>query len=83
MNEVDIEKILLRKLVYMGKWGGAHTSIDNVPKGFPKHLRGDVKEIAQKLIKQNILFAKPTNYGVEVSLNPEKKKEIEELTKES
>lgn len=82
MNEAEIEKTVLRKLVYMGKWGGAHTAFDNLPKGFPKHIRGDVKEVAQKLIKKQFLLAKPTSYGVEVSLNPQKKKEIEELTRE-
>ena len=82
MKEEEITKILLRKLVYLGKWGGAHTSIDNLPKGFPKHFRGEVKVVAQHLIKKNFLLAKPTSYGIEVSLNTEKKKEIEELTRE-
>ncbi|MBI2669006.1 hypothetical protein HYX14_04130 [Candidatus Woesearchaeota archaeon] len=65
----------------MGKWAGAHTSVDNLPKGFPKHLRGDVKDVAQHLIKKHFLPAKPTPYGLEVSLNPEMKKEIEEMTR--
>ena len=82
MNDTEIEKIVLRKLAYIGKWGGAHTAFDNLPKGFPKHIRGDVKDVAQQLIKKQFLLAKPTSYGVEVSLNPEKKKEIEEKTRE-
>lgn len=81
MSEEEIIRILLRKLVYLGKWGGAHTSRDNLPKGFPKHLRGDVKEVAKKLIKKNLILAKPTSYGIEVSLNPERKKEIEDITR--
>lgn len=79
MNEEVIKKALLRKLFYMGKWGNSHTSFDNLPKGFPTHLRGDIKDIAKKLIKENLLLSKPTHYGLEVSLNPKKKKEIEEL----
>ena len=82
MNDTEIEKIVLRKLAYIGKWGGAHTAFDNLPKGFPKHIRGDVKDVAQQLIKKQFLLAKPTSYGVEVRLNPEKKKEIEEKTRE-
>ena len=78
MNERIIEQTLLRKLKYLGKWGGSNTSIDNLPKGFPKHLRGEVKDVAKDLIKKNLLLAKLTSYGLEVSLNPEKKKEIEE-----
>lgn len=79
--ESEIRKALLRKLVYMNKWGHSHTSFDNLPKGFPSHLRGDVKKVAKKLIKENLLLCKPTSYGMEVSLNPDKKKEIEEALK--
>lgn len=80
MNQKEkITRTLLRKLLYMGKWGAAHTSFDNLPKGFPKHLRGEVKEAAKELIKDGMLLRKPTSYGVEVSLNVKMKKEIEEL----
>lgn len=81
MEEKEIQKSLLRKLVYLGKWGGSHTSFDNLPKGFPPHLRGEVKDVAKELIKKEFLLSKPTSYGVEVSLNPNKKKEIEELVR--
>ncbi|VVB80791.1 Uncharacterised protein [uncultured archaeon] len=80
MEKEEIIKSLLRKMVYMGKWGASHTSVDNLPKGFPAHLRGEVKDVAKDLIKKGFLLSKPTSYGVEVSLNPEKKKEIEELS---
>ena len=79
MEKETIKGTLLRKLFYMGKWGKAHTSFDNLPKGFPKHLRGEVKNVANDLIKQQILLSKPTHYGLEVSLNPKKRKEIEDL----
>lgn len=75
----EITRALLRKLLYMGKWGSNHTSFDNLPKGFPKHLRGAVKEAARELIRSGLLLMKPTSYGVEVSLNVDMKKEIEEL----
>ncbi|HLC74849.1 MAG TPA: hypothetical protein VJH88_03255 [Candidatus Nanoarchaeia archaeon] len=78
-----IANILVRKLAYMGKWGGSHTSFDNLPKGFPGHLRGDVKKVAEQLIKENILLVKPTSYGREVSLNPASKAEIEEMINSS
>jgi hypothetical protein len=69
MKRSDIASAVVRKLAYMGKWGASHTSFDNLPKGFPSHIRGDVKHVAEKLIKQHILLAKPTSYGREVSLN--------------
>ena len=70
----------LRKLVYMGKWEGNHASFDNLPKGFPSHLRGEVKKVARELIKAGLLLSKPTSYGTEVSLNIKMKKEIEKFS---
>lgn len=79
MKEIDIERGIIRKLFYLGKWGGNHTSFDNLPKGFPKELRKEVKVVAKNLIKKGWLLAKPTSYGVEVSLNPTKKGDIENI----
>jgi len=73
------EAKILYKLVRLGKWEHAYTSIDNLIKGFPKHKRGDVRKLIPKLIKRGFLHVKPTAYGREVSLNIERKKEIEEL----
>jgi len=79
MDDGDIKKGIIRKLFYLGKWGGSHTSFDNLPKGFPKELGKKVKSIAKDLIKKGILLSKPTSYGVEVSLNPSKKGDIENI----
>ena len=81
MNDKNqiIEKQLLRKLMKQRMWGHKHTSFDNLPKGFPRHLYKEVKKIAKKLVKESILLAKITNYGTEVSLNPKMKREIEEI----
>jgi len=73
------EARILYKLVRLGKWEHAHTSVDNLVKGFPKHKRGDVKKLIPKLIKRGFLHVKPTAYGKEVSLNVGKKREIEEI----
>ena len=80
MQKNEIKKALLRKLMYLGKWNNAHTAFNNLPKGFPKHLRGKVKGVAKECIKEKLLLTKPTAYGLEVSLNAKKKKEIEEIT---
>ncbi len=79
MQNVDIKKVLLRKLAKHGYWGGRHTSFDNLHKGFPKHLGREIKIIAEELIKDNILIPKPTSYGLHVSLNPQMKLIIEEI----
>lgn len=79
MNE--IKRSLLRKLAKQEYWGGRYTSFDNLPKGFPKHLSKDVKKVAKELIKEGLLLRKPTGYGMEVSLNPKKHKEIVNIIK--
>jgi len=35
--------------------------------------------VAKELIKDGLLFSKPTSYGLEVSLNPERKDEIDKV----
>jgi hypothetical protein len=42
----------------------------------PSHLKGKVKKEVKELIKEGILLEKPTCYGLQVSLNPERIKEI-------
>jgi len=80
-EEEDIRKFILRKLVRHRIWMHKHTSIHNLQKGLPDYLRSrkEVKKVIEGLLKQRFLLSKPTNYGLEVSLNIEKKKEIEEF----
>lgn len=76
--EEKIKGFIIKKLFHHGYWKNRHTSFDNLQKGLPSHLRGDAKKVAKKLIKEGILLAKPTAYGLEVSLSPKKKEEIME-----
>jgi len=61
--------------------GGVHTHFDTLTKGFPSHIGKDIKKIAQKLIKEGLILTKPTSYGLQVYLNKNKLKEIEEIIK--
>jgi hypothetical protein len=72
----EIKGKILHKLTRLGKIKHSHTSIDNLPKGFPGDLRGEVKKCVEELIKEGILFLKPTSYGEEVSINCEHKDKI-------
>ena len=72
----EIKGKILHKLTRLGKFRHSHTSIDNLPKGFPKELRGDVKGQIQELKKEGILFSKNTEYGEEISINADKKERI-------
>jgi len=75
-TDEEIKGKILHKLTRLGKFKHSHTSIDNLPKGFPKDIRGNVKYHVEELIKEGIFFIKPTSYGMEVSVNPEKKEKI-------
>ena len=61
--------------------GGVHTPFDTLSRGFPGHLGKDVKKIAEDLITQGFIIKKPASYGLQVSLNKERLKEIEEFIK--
>ncbi|AJF62998.1 MAG: hypothetical protein QT11_C0001G0870 [archaeon GW2011_AR20] len=76
-----IKKFIARKLYRKRMWLHKHTSIHNLPKGLSNELRAskEVRKAIDDLIKEQILLTKPTHYGLEVSLNPKKIKEIEEL----
>lgn len=76
-----IKKFIVRKLYRKKMWLHKHTNIHNLPKGLSNELRvsREVKNAIDELLKEQILLSKPTHYGLEVSLNPKKIKEIEEL----
>ena len=81
-QEKAIRRKLLKKLYMHRIVQHKHTSIDNLPKGFPPHIRGRVREVAEQLIKEGLLLSKPTGYGLEISLNHERIKEIEHIIEE-
>lgn len=57
--------------------GNVHTHYDTLKRGFPSHVGKNIEKIAKDLIKQGFIITKPTSYGLQVSLNKEKLKEIE------
>ena len=79
MLEQQIEKDLLKKLLHHKMIGEKHTSIHNLPKSFPKHLRGTVKDVIKDLLRKGLLRLKPTSYGPEVSINTERLEEIKRI----
>ncbi|MBI2499298.1 hypothetical protein HYV88_03595 [Candidatus Woesearchaeota archaeon] len=59
--------------------GGVHTHFDTLKKGFPSHLGKDINKIAKQLIKDRFIITKPAFYGLQVSLNKDRIKEIDEF----
>lgn len=81
MEEEQLKRFIVKKLFHHGYIGGRHTAIDNLKKGLPSHVKGDIKEAAKALIKEGILVPKQTAYGFHVSLNPRMKAEIDAYVK--
>jgi hypothetical protein len=80
---MDLRVVILRKLFRHRIIGGKHSDIENLSKGIPAHLRGQAKEVARMMIKESLLLAKSTFYGVDVSLNPERIDEVIYLLEKS
>ncbi len=76
----QIKTHILKKLFDMNCWMGKHTNINNMQKGLPGHARDSkvISKVVSELINKEWLVSKPTHYGLELSLNIEKKKEIED-----
>lgn len=53
-----------------------HTDINNIPKGSPQHLRGKIREVTERLIKDGLVVPYPTGYGYHVCLNYQRIDEI-------
>jgi len=80
-EQMTIKKFIVRKLYRKRMWMHKHTNINNLPKGLSNELRSSkqVKKAIESLLKEGILLSKPTHYGLEVSLNINKKREIEAM----
>lgn len=81
MEKEQLKGFIVKKLFHHKYVGGKHTDIENLKKGLPSHVKGDVVESVKELIKEEILMSKPTSYGLHVSLNPKKRQEIEKYLK--
>lgn len=70
---------IIRAMYSLNKWGSNHILIKNLESGFPKHEMKRVKRVVIELIKDGILIVKPTIHGKAVSLNTQRKGEIDEI----
>ncbi len=79
MEEEVIAATVLYNLRRKKVIGGKHTHFDTLKKGFPGHLGKDIGKVAKDLIRKRWIVTKPTSYGLQVSLNKNIIKEIEEF----
>lgn len=73
---LEVREYIIKKLYRRACWHEKHTAFENAYSGVPSHLKGDAKKEVKELIKEGILLEKSTFYGLQISLNPEKRKEI-------
>ena len=83
MDVKSIQKFFVRKLMDFSppKWGASHTEERNLFKGMPKHLIGmkETRKALEELYKIGFINRYKKTNELHVSLNIEKKKEIEEF----
>ncbi|MBI4155348.1 hypothetical protein HY498_04660 [Candidatus Woesearchaeota archaeon] len=80
-DEEKIKATILYNLRRKKMIGGAHIHFDTLRRGFPSHLSKEINKVAKELIKKGFIISKPTSYGLQVSLNKEKIKEIDAFIK--
>jgi len=81
MEEEQLKRFIVKKLFHHGYIGGRHTAIENLQKGLPSHVKGDIRKAEKALIKEGILVPKQTAYGLHISLDPRKRAEIDAYVK--
>lgn len=80
MEPEEIKKQILRKMRKLGYWGGRHTSIKNLRKGFPKEIYEHIEKAIKDLAKEDFFIIHKKSPDIHLALNPRKKKEIEGCT---
>ena len=83
MDKKSLQKFFIRKLMNFSppKWGASHTEERNIFKGLAKHLIGrkETKDALKELYKLGFILRYKKTQEVHISLNIEKKKEVEEF----
>jgi len=88
ISDEKIKAAILLKLYKRGNWGHSHTSFENIKKGFNERDLGKgglkrVNKMAKELVRQRLILAKPTHYGLETSLNSRMHREICEIIEDN
>lgn len=71
-----VARRILQRLMGMGKWGGYHTEISHLARGFAGHDRALALAIGERLLEAGLLLEKPSVGQRHVLLNPRRAAEI-------
>ena len=84
-RDEEIQSSVLFQLFRKQKWMANHIAYDKIKKWVIDSLKGDdgkeTDKTLKQLIKEGLIIAKPTNYGLQISLNIELKEKIMERIK--
>jgi hypothetical protein len=70
---------ILQRLAGMGKWGGYHTDVAHLARGFAGNERALAMDIGERLVSAGLLAAKPSVGQRHVYLNPRRAGDIHAL----
>jgi len=70
---------ILKRLLTKHCIGAKHTAIEHCYGGLPKHAQYAAKYFTKELIKKEFILLKKTEYGNQVSLNPDRLPEIRNM----
>jgi hypothetical protein len=74
-----VARRILQRLMGMGKWGGYHTEIAHLARGFAGHERALALAIGERLVGAGLLVEKTSVHQRHVRLNPRRVAEIHAL----
>ena len=74
-----VARRMLQRLMGMGKWGGYHTEIAHLARGFAGHDRALALAIGERLVNVGLLVEKQSVHQRHVRLNPRRVAEIHAL----
>lgn len=74
-----VARRMLQRLMGMGKWGGYHTEIAHLARGFAGHDRALALAIGERLVNAGLLVEKTSVHQRHVRLNPRRAAEIHAL----
>jgi hypothetical protein len=70
---------ILQRLAGMGKWGGYHTDVAHLARGFAGNERALATDVGERLVDAGLLLAKPSVGQRHVYLNPRRAGDIHSL----
>ena len=77
--ENKLQLAIIDKLFGLNSWGKNHTDIDDLVKGFPSHVRKDLKKECKKLMREGLVIRKTDKGRLHVYLNSQRREEIYRL----